>query len=457
MDRQDKSVEEHQPKHRVEDGLDGDGTRRSAAHHHAQHVDDRPTEHHGRQHEQPSASDIARPPELPPAKPRVALMILGVAVLVLILAGVYSLVTRMHDSHVLADETQQDAILTVAVVHPLPEKPDEELVLPGTLQAYVESPIYARTNGYLLRWYKDIGSKVKKGDLLADIDTPEVDQELRQARAAREQVVAALNLAKINSERYQSLRKTDSVSQEEADTQTSTYQQGVANLAAAEANVKRLEELENFKRVYAPFNGVITRRLVDPGALVNAGISGAAGKELFDIATTDPLRVYVQVPQAYAPAMHPGVEATITLQELPGQKFTANVARTADAIDVTSRTLQTEVDVPNKEGKLLPGSFGEVHFRPRIDAHKVTIPQNAMLFRRDGPQVAVVGPDNKVELRPINIGRDYGNTLEIVAGVDEKDRIIINPSDAIENGQQVNVAPAPATTPSNSGQSGKKS
>ena len=394
-------------------------------------------------HEDHAAPEITAPPQLPPARPRKALMIVGVLVLLLVVAGVVSMVTRVHESRVLADETQQNSVLTVAVIHPALERGDEELILPGTLQAYVESPIYARTNGYLLHWYRDIGSRVKKGDLLADIDTPEIDQELMQARAARQQVVAAMDLAKINANRYQALRKTDSVSQEEADTQSSGYQQAMANLAAADANVKRLEELEGFKRVYAPFNGVITRRLVDPGALINAGINGAAGKELFDIATTDPLRVYVQVPQAYAPAMHPGVDATITLQEFPGQKFTAAVARTADAIDIASRTLQTEVDVPNKNGQLLPGSFGEVHFRPKIDAHRVTIPQNTMLFRREGPQVAVVRPDNKIELRRINIGRDYGNTLEIVGGVDANDRVVLNPPDSIENGQQVNVAPSP--------------
>ncbi len=192
------------------------------------------------------------------------------------LAGAVSLLTRTHASRVLAETTQQNAVPTVAVVHPTAEKPDEELVLPGTLQAYVESPIYARTNGYLLRWYKDIGSHVKQGELLADIDTPEVDQELMQARAARQQVVAAMDLAKINADRYQSLRKTDSVSQEEADTQSSGYQQATANLAAADANVKRLQELEGFKHVYAPFDGVITKRNVDPGALINAG-AGATG------------------------------------------------------------------------------------------------------------------------------------------------------------------------------------
>jgi RND family efflux transporter MFP subunit len=204
--------------------------------------------------------------------------------------------------------------------------------------------------------------------------------------------------------------------------------------------VKRLEELEGFKHVYAPFDGVITRRTVDPGALINAG-AGAAGRELFDIARTDPLRVYVSVPQAYAPAIHVDLDAVVTLQEFPGQKFSATVARTADAIDVTTRSLLTEVDVPNKDGKLLPGSFGEVHFNPKIDAEKVTVPVNAMLFRRDGAQVAVVGSDGKVQLRPISIGRDYGTTLEVVGGVDASDLIIVNPSDSIENGQKVNIAP----------------
>jgi RND family efflux transporter MFP subunit len=391
-------------------------------------------------------AEITPPPKLPPATPHKALLLIGAIVLVLVIAGVISMLMRVHDSHVLADTTQQNAVPTVTVVHPIAEKPDEELVLPGTLQAYVESPIYARTNGYLVRWYKDIGSKVTQGELLADIDTPEVDQELLQARAARQQVVAAMDLAKINADRYQSLRKTDSVSQQEADTQSSGYEQAMANLAAADANVKRLQDLEGFKHVYAPFTGVLTRRTVDPGTLINAGNSGTSGstghQELFDIARTDPLRVYVSVPQAYAPAIKVGMRAVVTLQEFPGQKFTGTVVRTADAIDIITRTLLTEVDVPNKDGKLLPGSFGEVHFTPHINAQKVTVPVNAMLFRTEGAQVAVVGSDGKVQLRHISIGRDYGTTLEIVGGVDVNDRIIVNPSDSIEDGQQVNVAPA---------------
>jgi len=397
------------------------------------------TQHHenGGNHTAPT---ITPPPKLEATSPRKALFVVGMLLFLLILAGVVTVVMRMHSSRVLAATTVENAVPTVSVVHPIEEKPDEELVLPGTLQAYVESPIYARTNGYLLRWYKDIGSHVKQGDLLADIDTPEVDQELMQTRAARQQVVAAMDLAKINADRYQSLRKTDSVSQQEADTQSSGYQQAMANLAAADANVKRLQELEGFKHVYAPFDGVITKRTVDPGALINSGNAGAAGRELFDIARIDPLRVYIPVPQAYAPAIHNGMNAVVTLQEFPGQKFSAVVARTAESIDPTTRTLLTEVDVPNKEGKLLPGSYGEVHFKPNININKVTVPVNAMLFRREGAQVAVVGSDGKVQLRKISIGRDYGTSLEILGGVDAGDLIIVNPSDSIEEGQKVNVA-----------------
>ncbi len=229
------------------------------------------------------------------------------------------------------------------------------------------------------------------------------------------------------------------MSQQETDQQTSGYQQAQANLAAADANVRRLEEMESFKNVYAPFTGVLTRRNVDPGALINSGAQ-AAGRELFDIARVDPLRVYVSVPQAYAPAMKVGVKAVVTLQEFPGQKFMGTIARTADAIDPTTRTLNTEVDVPNKDGKLLPGSFGQVHFATGTVVPRITIPVNSMLFRAQGAQVAVVDQNGKVHLRSINIGRDFGATLEILSGIDVSDQIVINPSDSLEDGQQVHVA-----------------
>jgi len=384
---------------------------------------------------------VEPPPEVPPAPPRRALMVVGVALLVLIVAGAMTLITRASHERALAKETEAQTIPTVAVVHPVAEKPDEELVLPGTLQAFEESPIYARTNGYLIRWYKDIGTRVNEGELLADIDTPEIDQELNQARATRQQIVAQLELAKISAQRWENLLKTDSVSAQEADQQTSGYRQAQANLSAADANVKRLEQLEGFKKVYAPFSGVITRRNVDPGALINAG-AGAAGRELFDMARVDPLRVYTSVPQAYAPLIRVGQQTAVTLQEFPGERFSAKVARTAEAIDPNTRTLLTEVDVPNKSARLLPGSFGEVHFAVGSNVDKVTVPVNAMLFRSEGPRLAVVGQDKKVQLRAISIGKDYGTTLEIVAGVTTQDQVVINPSDSLEDGQEVNLAPS---------------
>jgi multidrug efflux system membrane fusion protein len=386
---------------------------------------------------------IQPPPEVPPAPPRKALMIVGVLLLVLLIAGGLTLWDHVTHERALAKETERETVPTVAVVYPQSEKPDEDLVLPGSLQAYEESPIYARTSGYLVRWYKDIGSRISKGELLAKIDTPEVDQELNQTRATRQQIVAQMELAKISADRWENLRKTDSVSAQEADQYWSAYKQSQANLAAADANVRRLEQLEGFKDVYAPFSGVLTRRTVDPGALINAG-AGVAGRELFDLARVDPLRVYTSVPQAYAPFIKVGAKTVITLQEFPGQKFLGTVARTAESIDPATRTLLTEVDVPNKDGRLFPGSLGEVHFAVGTGVNKVTIPVNAMLFRAEGPRVAVVGPGSKIQLRPINIGRDYGATLEILGGVSPADQVVVNPADSLEEGQQVNVAQPPS-------------
>jgi multidrug efflux system membrane fusion protein len=394
---------------------------------------EQPTE--GSHHTPPQ---VTPPPELPAAPPRTAVIIVVLVVVVLALSGAASMFSRIRAGHALAKETEIDSVATVVVVHPTAEKPDEELVLPGSLQAYEESPIYARTSGYLLRWYKDIGSRVNKSDLLAEIDTPEVDQELSQARAGRQQIAAQRDLAKISADRWQNLRKTDSVSQQEADTQSSAYQQAQANLAAADANVRRLEQLESFKHVYAPFSGVLIKRNVDPGALINAG---SGGVELFILAKVDPVRVFTNVPQAYSPAIKNGMQAYVTLQEIPEQKFRGTVARTANSIDPATRTLLTEVDVPNKDGRLLRGSFGEVHFSPKINTAKVTVPVNAMLFRQEGARLAIVGADNKVQLRPITIGRDYGATLEVLGGVSLEDRIIVNPADSLEDGQTVNVAP----------------
>lgn len=359
-------------------------------------------------------------------------------VLVLVIAGAFALMRRLTERHALAKETESLAVPTVSVMKPGVEPTSDELTLPAQLQPYVESAIYARTNGYLLRWTRDIGSHVNKGELLAEIDTPEVDQELSQAKASRQQIEAQMQLAKSTAERWTNLRKTDSVSQQEADQQVSAYAQAQANLAAANANVRRLEQLESFKRVYAPFSGVITRRNTDTGALISAG-SNTQGKELFDIAQFDPLRVYVNVPQINSPSIRRGMPAYIELREFAGKKFTGKIVRTADAIDPGTRTLLTEVDVPNKDGRLLPGSYAQVHFAVPVQTTRISVPVNALLFRSEGPRVAVVGRDSKVHLKPVTIGRDFGTKVEILDGLEATDQIVVNPADSLEEGQQVNI------------------
>lgn len=393
------------------------------------------------QHQHADRPEIETAPHASMASAGRALTIVSVVVLVLILEGVFTLADRFRDAKELAMETERNAIPNVAVVHPSLEKADETLMLPSTLQAFQESPIYARTNGYLVEWKKDIGSKVAKGELLARIDAPELDQELMQARATREQVAAQLQLAQMSVLRWQSLRSAGAVSQQETDTQVSTFEQAKANVAAADANVRRLEQLESFKNIYAPFGGVLTRRNVDVGALIN---SGAGGRELFVISQIDPIRVFVNVPQAYANTITIGMPAEVEVQEMPGVRNHGKVARTADAIDPNTRTLLTEVDIPNTDGRLLPGSYAQIHLRVNSDGNKLTVPVNAMLFRSEGPRVAVVDSDTMVKLRPITIGRDYGGTLEILAGLQQSDRVIINPSDSLEENQKVKVVPSDA-------------
>ena len=369
-----------------------------------------------------------------PRSGRLALIVAAV----LIVAGGFTIARRLTERSALAKETEKLAVPTVSVTNPGTEPAADQLVLPAQLQPYVESAIFARTNGYLLRWTKDIGSHVTKGELLAEIDTPEVDQELSQARATRQQTEAQLQLAKSTAERWTNLRKTDSVSQQEADQQVSAYAQAQANVAAADANVRRLQQLESFKHVYAPISGVITRRNTDVGALINAGSTGQA-RELFDVAQVDPLRVFVSVPQSNAPSIRAGLSAYIELREYPGQKFDGKVVRTADSIDPATRTLLTEIDVPNKDGHLLPGSYAEVHFAVPIQYTRMSVPVNALLFRPEGPRVAVVGTDHKIHLKAVSIGRDFGTKVEIIGGLDPKDQIVLNPADSLEDGQEVNV------------------
>lgn len=380
------------------------------------------------------ASHPNQPQQPPPKSGRLALIVLAV----LLVAGGFTVVRRLSERGALAKETERLAIPTVSVTRPNTEPAADQLVLPAQLQPYVDSPIFARTNGYLLRWTKDIGSHVNKGDLLAEIDTPEVDQELMQAKATRQQTEAQLDLAKSTAERWTNLRKTDSVSQQEADQQVSAYAQAQANFAAADANVRRLQQLESFKRVYTPISGVLTQRNTDVGALITAGSAGQT-RALFNVAQVDPLRVFVSVPQTNAPSIRTGLPAYIELREYPGQKFNGKVVRTADAIDLATRTLLTEIDVPNRDGHLLPGSYAEVHFAVPIQTTRMSVPVNVLLFRPEGPRIAVVGSDHKIHLKAVTIGRDFGTKIEILGGLDPNDQIVLNPADSIEDGQEVNI------------------
>ena len=389
-------------------------------------------------------------------KSRLFLFLVGIAV-VLVIIGIFTLLQRREQYNALAKETEKSAIPTVAVIHPTVEPSQEDLVLPSTLQAYVESPIYARTTGYVKKWYHDIGSHVQKGDLLAEIETPEVDQQLSQARADLGTMQANENLSRITATRFEELIKTDGVSKQEVDNAVGDYAARRAAVASAQANVRRLEELESFKRVYAPFSGVITRRNVDLGNLINAGNGGTA-QEMFVLAATDPIRAYVSVPEVYAAAVHTGLAAYLELTQFPGQKFQAKVARTADAIDLSSRTLNTEVDVPNKAGQLLPGGYAQVHLQVGVTGTRLQVPVNALLFRAEGLRAVVVDANHKTHLQQLAIGRDYGTSLEVLQGLRPDDWIVLNPPDSLDEGMQVNVkeppqkpgpgAPANGTAPS---------
>ncbi len=359
-------------------------------------------------------------------------------VIALVVLGAVTLFQRRAQYQALAKETETLAIPTVAVIHASVESTEEDLVLPGAMQAYVESPIYARTNGYLKKWYHDIGSRVRQGELLADIDTPEVDQQLSQARADLNTAQANANLSKITAVRYQELIKTDGVSKQEVDNAVGDLEAKVANVKSAEANVRRLEDLESFKHIYAPFSGVITRRSVDTGTLINAG-NGGATQQLFSLAQTDPIRAYVSVPEAYAPSIRAGLGAYLELTQYPGQKFDGKVVRTAESIDPGTRTLLTEVDVPNHAGALLPGGYSQAHLQVKVTGARLAVPVNALLFRSEGLRAVVVDANHKTHLKSLTIGRDYGTTLEVLQGLDPNDWIVLNPADSLEEGQEVHV------------------
>jgi RND family efflux transporter MFP subunit len=357
---------------------------------------------------------------------------------VLVIIAVFLVFQRKSQYQALAKETEAATIPTVAVVRPTPEPGDENLVLPGTLQAYVESPIYARTNGYLRKWYHDIGTRVNKGELLAEIETPEVDQQLSQGQADLATAQANLHLSEITAARNIELLKTNAISKQEADNSNGDLAAKKAIVLSAEANLRRLQELKSFQRVTAPFSGVITRRNVDIGMLINSG-NGGATQQLFYLAQTDPIRVFINVPEVSAASIHPGIGAYIELTQYPGQKFEGKVVRTSESIDLSTRTLMTEVDVPNKTGQLLPGGYAQVYLQVKATGQRLQVPVNSLLFRSEGLRAVVIDSDQKARLRPLVIGRDYGTTLEVLGGLKADDWIVMNPPDSLEDGQEVHV------------------
>ncbi len=374
-----------------------------------------------------------------PLSRTIPLLLLGGIGMVLAILAVITIVARSRARAELESETLANLVPTVSIIHPKRTAAQVELDLPGNITAYEEAPIYARVNGYLKHWFTNIGTRVAEGQELATIETPELDQELNQASAALAQANANLEIARISAERWQNLRKSDSVSQQDTDVRVATWHAREADVQAQEANVQRLKELANFKKLVAPFPGIITVRTVDAGTLITAGSS----REIFRLARTDPLRVYISLPQAYSQMVRTNDEAVLTFSELPSQTFTGRVDRTAGAIDPISRTLLTEILVSNHDGKLFPGAHAMVRVNLASGANPVIVPVNTLLFRNEqGVQVGLIDSNGIVRLANVTVGRDYGTTVEIVHGLSETDDVIINPSDSLEPGIKVRVAKA---------------
>ena len=361
------------------------------------------------------------------------------AAIVIALIIVYGIHARSSADHALVVENKSEATPEVKVIHPAGGSTSGSLALPGNTQPYVDTPIYSRTNGYLKKWFFDIGAHVRQGQLMATIETPELDQQLQVAEADLKSAQANLNLANTTSARYQNLLKSNSVSKQETDEAMGNALSKQAALEASMAGVRRLQQLQGFERVYAPFDGVVTARNTDIGDLISGGsASGSSAKALFHLASISKLRVFVPVPEIYTGVVRNGGTATLTLDEYPGQTFTGVIARNANSIDPASRTLNVEVDVPNPDGKLLPGAYATVHFKVPSAAANLTIPSNTLIFRAQGMQVGVVR-NGRVQLVPVKIAQDHGATVEVASGLTADDAVIVDPSDSITNGEQVTL------------------
>lgn len=374
------------------------------------------------------------PPQPRPRRSRGALVLVAVILAAGALSAAWGIAARGRALSELSRETREMAVVTVAVTSPAKGAASEDVSLPGNIQAFTDAAIFARTAGYLRTRYADIGSRVKAGQVLAEIDTPEIDQQLLQARADLASAQANAKLAQTTADRYQDLIKSDSVSRQDLDNATGGYEAKKAAVASAEANVKRLEALQKFRVIHAPFDGVITARSTDIGALI--GTSNP--KELFHIAAMDRLRIYVNVPQIYTGAIRKGLEADITIQNLPGRTFKGTLARTSQAIDATSRTLLAEIDLENRGGEILPGSFAQVNLKLPTDAATFRLPVTTLIFRAEGLRVAVVR-NGVVAMVPVTLGRDFGSTVEIVSGLTGGEAVVVNPPDSLADGQAVAV------------------
>jgi RND family efflux transporter MFP subunit len=366
------------------------------------------------------------------------LAIAAIAVAALLVSGIWS---RVKASAALRAETAQAALPAVSVVSPKQTAPADEIILPGNVQPFITSPIYSRTNGYLKKWYFDIGAHVKQGQLLALIETPEVDQQLQQARSNLLTAQANLELASITKTRYQGLLKSNAVSQQDVDNAVGTYNANKAIVEADKAAAEQYSALVSFEKIYAPFDGVITARNTDIGDLINSGSGTGAKTDLFHIAQPGKLRVYVNVPEEYSQGIKTGMTADLSLAEFPGRKFQGKLVRTAEAINVTTRTLLVEIDVDNPKGTLLTGSYAEVHLAVPTQASTFLLPVNTLIFRSEGLHVATV-KDGKVVLAAVTPGHDFGNQIEIVAGLKPDDQVIVNPPDSIVAGQAVQIVQA---------------
>jgi RND family efflux transporter MFP subunit len=388
-------------------------------------------------------SDSQNPP--PPADHRSSprhMVRYGLILLVVALVlAVWGVASRVHSRDQLGKETAEQAMPVVNVAKPTVSPPSEDLVLPGSVQAFVEAPIFARTSGYLRTWYTDIGDPVKKGQLMGEIDAPEVDQQLRQAKADLATAKANADLAHITDVRWKGLLANQAVSQQDADTRAGQAAASGAQAASAQAAVGRLEELESFKRIVAPFDGIVTARNTDIGALINAGQT--SGNALFRVADTQKLRVYIDVPEPYAPKTQPGIEVELRFNEHPGKDFPATLVRTAKALDPAVRTLRVELQVDNSKGELFPGAYAEAHFKIPGSTSSYRVPATALIFRAKGLQIATVGSDNKAHLHSIVQGRDFGTSVEVLSGLNPEDQVIINPPDSLADGGEVKIAPPP--------------